>query len=176
MSTRNERNEAITTLEKELTGATGIYMTDFNKINVEKITKFRADIRHSGGKYLVIKNTIARIAFERSGFSELIPYIKGPIGIAVTKEDAIGQAKVIKDFKKSNKELLEVKIAYVDGTLFNAEQTARLANLPSKEVLLSQLLSCLNAPMAHFVGSLNGIFTKFVGVLEAVKNKKESES
>lgn len=176
MSTRNERTDAIATLEKEFTGATGIYMTDFTRVNVEKITKFRADIRNAGAKYLVVKNTIARIALERCGFESLIQYVNGPIGVVITKDDAIVPAKVIKEFKKTNKDLMQVKIAYVDGSIFNAAETARLANLPAREVLLSQLLSCMCAPMSNFVGSLKGILTKFVGTLESVKNKKESEN
>lgn len=176
MSMRNERTEAIATLEKEFAGATGIYMTDFTNINVEKITKFRADIRQSGSKYLVVKNSLARVALERSGFEVLVPYLNGPVGVVITRDDAIGPARIIKEFKKSNKKLLSVKVAYIDGTLFNAEETSKLADLPSKEVLLSQLLSCLNAPMTKLVGSLNGIFTKFIGTIEAVKNQKESET
>lgn len=176
MSTRDERIETIAVLEKEFTGATGIYMTDFTNINVEKLTKFRADMRNSGGKYVIVKNTLARLALEKCGLNDLIPYMSGPIGVAITKEEAIGPAKVIKNFKKSSKNLLEVKIAYVDGTVFSAKETEKLADLPSREVLLSQLLSCLSIPMANFVGTLTSILTRFVGTLEAVKNRKESPS
>lgn len=176
MSTKVERTEAIATLEKEFTGATGIYMTDINNINVEKMTKFRANLRNSGGKYIVVKNTLAHLAMERCGLNGLVPYLIGPIGIAITKEDAITPAKVIKDFKKKNKGLLSIKVAYIDGDLFSGEEAAKLADLPGRDILLSQLLSCLSAPMSNLVGSLHGIFTKFVGVLEAVKNKRQSES
>ncbi len=176
MSTRNERTDAIATLEKEFAGAMGIYMTDFTGVNVGKITKFRADIHDAGAKYLVVKNTLACIALERCGFESLIQYVNGPIGVVITKDDAIIPAKVIKEFKKTNKDLMEVKIAYVDGTIYTAAEAARLADLPGREVLLSQLLSCMGAPMSKFLGSLKGIFTKFVGTLEAVKNKKESEN
>lgn len=176
MSTRNERTDAIATLEKEFTGATGIYMTDFTGVNVEKITKFRADIRNAGAKYLVVKNTLARIALERCGFESLVQYVNGPVGVVITKNDAIVPAKVIKEFKKTIKDLMRVKIAYVDGSILTAAEAARLADLPSREVLLSQLLSCIGAPMSNLVGSLKGILTTFVGTLEAVKNKKESEN
>ncbi len=176
MSMRNERTEAIATLEKEFSGATGIYMTDFTNINVAKITKFRADISQTGGKYLVVKNTLARIALERCGFESLVPYLNGPVGVVITRDDAISPAKVIKEFKKKNKNLLPITIAYVDGSLFNADEASRLADLPSREVLLSQLLSCLSAPMTKLAGSLNGIFSKLLGTLEAVKNQKESET
>ncbi len=176
MSTRSERTEAIAVLEKEFSGATGIYLTDFNKIDVEKITNLRNGLRECGSKYVVVKNTLARIALEKCGFNDVVSHLKGPIGIAVTKEDAVGPAKVIKEFHKKNKDLLELKIASVDGSVFNAEEASAIADLPSKEVLLSQLLSCLNAPMSNFVGALSGVFTKLSGTLEAVKNKKELEN
>lgn len=176
MSTRTERTETIATLEKEFTGATGIYMTDFTGINVEKITQFRADMRNSGGKYLVVKNTLARIAFEKCGLEKLVPFLKSPIGMAITKGDAITPAKIIKDFQKNNNNLLDLKVAYIDGNLFSGNEAARIAELPSREVLLSQLLSCLKAPMTNLAGSLNGILAKFTGTLHAVLKKKESES
>ena len=176
MSTRIERTEAIEAIEQKLSGATGIYLTDINKIDVEKMTKFRRDLRDAGGKYVVVKNTLTSIAFEKSGLQDLIPYLKGPVGVAYTTEEATSPARVIKDFQKKNKKLLDLKIAYVDGTMFNADEVGKLADLPSREVLLSQLLSCMKAPMTNFAGALNGILTKFVGTLEAVKSKKEEEN
>lgn len=176
MSTRIERNDAITALEEEFEGATGIYMTDFNGIDVEKITKFRNDLRAVGSKYLVVKNTLAKIALERKGFESLTEFVKGPTGIAVTHEDGVSPAKVIKDFRKENENLLDLRIAYVDGGIFNADEAKRLADLPSKDVLLAQLLSVFNAPMSNFAASLGGVFTKLTGTLEAVKAKKEAEA
>ncbi len=176
MFTRIERTEAIATLEKEFTGATGIYMTDFNKIDVNKMTRFRADLRNAGMKYIVVKNTLARIALEKCNFNELVQYLKGPIGMVISKDNAITPAKIIKDFRKNNSGLLDLKAAYIDGTLFNAEEISKIADLPGKDALLSQLLSCLNAPMSNLVGSLNQIFLKLIHTFEAVKNKKELDS
>lgn len=176
MSTRSEKTEAIATLEKEFSEATGIYMTDFTNINVEKMTKFRADMRSSGGRYIVVKNTLARIALEKCGLNQLIPYLDSPIGVAITRGDAIGPAKVIREFGKKNKNLLDLKVAYIDGNLFSGDEAAKIAALPSREVLLSEILSCLSSPMSNFVGALNEILAKFVRTLNAVLNKKESES
>ena len=174
MFNKTERTAQIENLQKEFGGAKGIFLTDFNKIDVEKMTELRNDLRKSGVKYIVVKNTLARIAMERSGMTELSAHLKGPVGVAVAMNDAVAPAKVIREFRKKYKDLLEVKVAYVDGSLFNADDAMKLADLPSREVLLSQLLSCLKAPMTNFAGSLSGILTKFVGTLEAVKNQKES--
>ena len=176
MATRTERTQTIDKLEKEFEGATGIFMTDFTSINVEKITKLRTDFRNAGAKYLVVKNSLARIALERCGLEKLVPYLQKPVGVAITRGDAISPAKIIKDFRKKNNNLLDLRVAYIDGSLFDSAQTERLADLPNKEALLSQLLSCLNAPMANMVGVLNGILVKFVGTIDAVKSAKEKEN
>jgi large subunit ribosomal protein L10 len=181
MATRTERTKTIEVLEKEFKEAKGIYLTDINKIDVEKITRLRNEIRKKGMKYLVVKNTLARIALERCGKKDLTPFLKGQIGVVVAQQESMAPARIIRDFQKEcaklNKdlELLPVKVAYVDGTTFSGKETARLADIPPREVLLSQLLGVLQAPMAKFAGTLNGVLTTFAGTLDAVKRKKESE-
>ena len=181
MSTRTERAKSIEVLEKEFKEAKGIYLTNIDRIDVEKITKLRNEIRKKGMKYIVVKNTLARIALERCGKKELTPFLKGQIGVVVSQKESVAPAKIIKDFQKEYgkdnlKNILEVKIAYVDGSTFSAADTSRLADIPSREVLLSQLLGVLQAPMAKFAGTLNGVLTTFAGTLDAVKRKKESET
>jgi large subunit ribosomal protein L10 len=179
MSTRSERTQSIEVLEKEFKDAKGIYLTDNNKIDVARISKVRVALRKKGMKYIVVKNTLAKIAAEKSGKKELAPYFKGQIGVVVAPQDGMAPAKIIKDFQKEfakdQKELLEVKVAYVDGTTFSGKDTARLAEIPPKEVLLSQLLGVLSAPMTKFAQTLNGVLTTFAQTLDAVKVKKEKE-
>lgn len=175
MSTRSERSEAIDFLENEIKDASGVYLTDFHKINVEKINSFRTNLRETGSKYIVVKNSLAQIAMERCGFEKLVPFVKGPIGLAISNEDGVQPAKAIKKFKKDYPKLLEIKGAVVDGTLYDASEIKRLADIPSREILLSQFASCLCSPLSSFAGALNGMLTKFVGTLEAVKNKKSEQ-
>lgn len=177
MFTRTERTEKIESLQKEFSEAKGLYLTDFTNINVDKINEFRTDLRNTNSKYIVVRNTLACIAMEKAGLDDLIPFFKGPIGIAISNDDPISPARIIKNFKnkKENKGLLKLKVAYVDGNILLPEEVTKLANLPSREVLLAQLLSVFSAPISNFVGSLNGVLTKFVGTLEAVKNKKEKD-
>jgi large subunit ribosomal protein L10 len=173
--TREQRQGTIDRLEKEFGSATGIYLTDFAGIDVEKITKLRRDMRGIGARYIVVKNTLARAALTKCGKTDLVAHVRGPVGVALTSEDAIGPARVIKGFKKEFKELLGLRIAYVDGVLIDGAQAELLADLPSREVLLSQLLSCLQAPMANLAGALRGILTKFALTIDAVKEKKQAE-
>lgn len=175
MFSRAERTRRIEKFEKSFKEAKGIYLTDFTGIDVEKIDRFRADLRKENASYIVVKNTLARIAMERAGLEDLIPYLKGPVGIVVANEDAVAPAKVLKKFKSDNKELLGLKAAFLDGSLFGVDDILKLADIPSREVLLAQLLSVLKAPVTNFAGSLNAILVKLVGTLNALKDKKENE-
>lgn len=174
MSTRAERTAVIEELENEFRNAHGIFIADNNKINVEKVTKLRSDLRKNGIKFIVVKNTLAKEAAKRVGKEILNDHFKGPTAIAIAADEGTAPAKVIKDFQKDNKDLLGLRVAYVDGSIFSAEDALKLADIPSREVLLSQLLGCLQAPMGKLAGALSGILTKLVGTLDAVKEKKSS--
>lgn len=172
MSTRAERTAVIEDLEQAFRSAKGIYVTDNNKITVEVVTRLRSELRKGGIRYIVVKNTLAKEACKRVGIDNLNQYFKGPTAVAVAPKDGAAPAKVLRDFRKELKELLEVRAAYVDGTLFSGAQAEKLADLPSREVLLAQLLGVLKAPIGNMAGVLNGILTKFVRTLDALKEKK----
>jgi len=174
MSTRSERTAVIDGLEREFRGAKGIYVTDNHRITVEVVTRLRSELRKSGIRYIVVKNTLAKEACKRAGIESLNPYFKGPTAVAVAPKDSTVPAKILRDFRKEFKELLEVKAAYVDGALFTGGQAEKLADLPSREALLSQLLGVLKAPVGNMAGALNGIMTKFVRTLDALKERKGS--
>jgi large subunit ribosomal protein L10 len=175
MATRTERTEAIELLQKEFGSAHGIFLTDNHKIGVAKVTKLRADLRKKGVKFIVVKNTLAKIACTKVGRDDLKPHFKGPTAVAIANQEGTSPAKILRDFQKENKELLSVKVAFVDGALFVGNDALKLADLPSREVLLSQLLGVLQAPVANLAGALNAILSKLVGTIEAVKEKKASE-
>ncbi len=174
MSTRKERTQVIEGLEKDFRQAKGIYLTDINRISVEKISRLRTNFRTKGIRYIVVKNTLARIACEKAGKKDLIPYLNGAVGVAMVKNESLAPAKIIKDFQKENKDLLEVKVAYVDGTIFGSQDALKLADVPSYETLLAQLLGSLQAPLGNLAGVLNSVLVTFRGTLEGLKNKKES--
>ncbi|MBN1307939.1 MAG: 50S ribosomal protein L10 [Chitinispirillaceae bacterium] len=174
MSTRTQRTAVIEALENDFRKARGIFLTDNHKINVEKVTQLRANFRRAGVRYTVVKNKLAQSAMQRVGREELTPFFKGPTAVALSKSEGTAPAKIIRDFQKENKDLLQFKIACVDGVVLNACDALRLADLPGREVLLAQVLGCLQAPLGKFAGSLSGILTKLVGVLTALNDKKAS--
>jgi large subunit ribosomal protein L10 len=175
MSTKAERTAGIDKLEKAFTHARGIYVADNNKITVAQVTKLRSNLRKKGMRFLVVKNTLAKIAAKKSGREAITSYFKGPTAVVIAPVDAAAPAKLIRDFQKENKDkkdLLAVKVAYVDGSIFNAAQVLMLADIPNREVLLAQFLGCLKAPMGNLARVLSGILVKFARTLDALKDKK----
>jgi len=167
---RTEKQQIVTELAEKLKGANALYYTDFTGLNVKRMTDLRRRLRKAGVEYVVIKNTLALRAVNESGL--VGERLKGPTGIVVAK-DALAGAKVLTDFAKENDQKPSVKGGMFDGRTIDAEQVKRLANMPSREQLLSELGAGLMAPLASFAGALNGMMYQMVGALEALRAQKE---
>lgn len=173
MFSKQQKAEIIEGLTKDFSNASAIYVTEYQGMTVEKFNNVRAKLRGVDAKYVVVKNTLAKIALAKSGVEGLDGAFKGPIGVAISNNDISGAAKVIKAFNKDNDNLLAIRMAYADGTVFAGADAERLADLPSREELLSMLLSAFNAPITKMAGTLNGVMTNFVRTVDAVRIKKE---
>jgi large subunit ribosomal protein L10 len=144
----NVKNLEIATAE--LRGARGVYLADFSGMDVAQVTQLRKNCREQKVRFHVVKNTLLRRAFEVNGFSQLDEYLAGPTGVVFSTENEVAPAKILSDFAKQH-ERPRIKAAIVDGRLFDGKQVAVLAALPSREVLLSQVLATLIAPMTQFL-------------------------
>jgi large subunit ribosomal protein L10 len=167
---RNEKEQLVSELSGKIKGAQALYYTDFTGLNVKRMTDLRRRLRKAGVEYVVIKNTLALRAVNESGL--VGERLKGPTGIVVA-HDALAGAKVLTDFAKENDQKPSVKGGMFDGRTIDAEQVKRLANMPSREQLLSELGAGLMAPLASFAGALNGMMYQMVGALEALRAQKE---
>ena len=175
MLTKEQKSVVIDNLGKEFSEAAGLYVTDYQGMTVAKFNAVRAKLSEVDAKYYVVKNTFAKRALAASGIKGLDSAFKGPVGVAVTKKDIASAAKIIKNFNKENDNLLAVRMAYADETVFSGADAERLADLPSRAELLSMLLSAFNAPITKMAGTLSGIMTNFVRTVDAVRIKKEQE-
>jgi len=176
MLTKVERTELINQLTEEFGSASALYFTAYQGMTVEKFNVLRDELRSVGSSYVVIKNTLAGKALENGEIEGIAEYLKGPIGVAIAKADAAAPAKVLKKFNKDNNDLMAVRVAYLDGTVFADEDANKLADLPSREELYSMFLSCLQAPVTKLAQVLNAIPTEFVRTVDAVRIKKEQEN
>lgn len=169
---RPEKVEAVESIAKFAEEARSIFITNYTGLSVEQISELRRKLREKSVRYLVVKNTLARLAFREIGYDYVVNYLKGPTALAFATEDPTAPAKVFLDFIKKNKKP-EVHAFVMEGQVFTSEQLEDFAKLPSKEVLLAMTLGALNAPIVGLVGGLQGIIRKVVYVMDAIREKQE---
>ena len=168
---RTEKQQLVSELSTKLKGAKSVYYTDFSGLNVKRMTDLRRRLRKAGVEYVVIKNTLALRAVNESGL--VGERLRGPTGLVVST-DPVAAAKVLSDFARENDQRPAVKGGLLDGRSLSTEQVKQLASMPSREQMLAELGAGLMAPMASFVGAMNGLLYMMVGALEALRAQKES--
>ena len=142
-------------------------------LTVEDMTTLRVKARESNVYLRVVKNTLARRAFEGTDFECMSDGMVGPMVLAFSQEDPGSAARVISDFAKENDKLV-VKLVSVGGELLEAGDIKRLASMPTKDQAISMLMSVMNAPVEKLARTLNEVPTKLVRVIAAVRDAKDA--
>ena len=172
--TKAQKQETVTALAARLKRTTTLYVTDFTGLDVAKMTQLRRRLRQAGTDFVVVKNTLARRALGDAQVPGLEDHLAGPTGLVLAGADPVAAAKVLADFAREF-EKPAIKVGLVDGKAVTPAQVKRLASLPPRLELLSQLGGTLQAPMASFAGALNGVLMNMVGALEALRNKRAAD-
>lgn len=154
-----EKQEAVAVIASKLTQSPSTVVADYRGLNVAQVTELRKQLREAGIEFQVLKNSLVRRATENAGCAELNEVLTGPTAIAFSGEDAVAPAKILNDFAKKN-EALKLKGGVVEGKVVGVEQIKALAELPSREGLLSMLLSVLQAPMRNFALAVKAVGEK----------------
>ena len=139
--------------------AQSVVLVDYRGLTVEQDTQLRRQLREAGVTYKVYKNTMMNFAFKGTQFEGLSEYLNGPSAVAISTTDATAPARVLAQFAKTA-DKLEIKAGVVEGTVYDAKGMAQIANIPSREVLLSKLLGSLQSPVANLARVLNQIAEK----------------
>jgi large subunit ribosomal protein L10 len=172
---RPEKQEAVEKLKGKFSGAKGIILADFTGLTVEEANELRRKCRDAQVEYLVVKNTLARIAARQADIAELEEHFRGPVAVALSREDSVAPARVLAEFRRTVQKPT-FRAGYVEGRLFSAEEVRRIAALPSREGLLAQVIGALQAPMGQIVWTLEGVLRNLVSVLEQASKKAEGSS
>ncbi len=151
-------------IKEKLEKAQGVVLADYQGLSVEEDTMLRKSLREAGVEYKVYKNSLVTRAANELGLGDVVQYLEGPVSIAFGYEDATAPARVLNNFAKDHKKL-ELKAGIVDGIVYDKAGVEKLATIPSKEVLIAKLLGSFKAPLSNLAYLLN-----------AIKEKKESES
>jgi len=150
-----------------------IVLTDYKGLDVTSINDLRRKLRESNIEYQVVKNTLLVRAAEDTEVALIKDHFKGPSAVAISYDDPVAPAKVLTQFAKDNGKL-EIKVGVLNGKVLDAQAIKALATLPSREVLLAQFLSTLNAVPTSFVRVLAEVPRSLVNVLTAIKDQKEA--
>ncbi len=163
-------------LAEALKRSDAVFITEYRGLTVKKISAVRKLIRQAGGEMKVCKNTLMRIALKECDMVQASEIDFGPNGYVLSYGDAAAVAKAIRDFsKEKGNEALVIKGAILGGQqLLSKEQVFALADLPSKETLIAQVVGTIAAPLRGLVTVLSGPQRNFVTVLERIKEQKES--
>ncbi|MBR3683819.1 MAG: 50S ribosomal protein L10 [Lachnospiraceae bacterium] len=146
-------------ISANIDGAQSVVLVDYRGLTVEQDTNLRRELRAAGITYKVYKNTMMNFAFKGTDFEALAPYLEGPSAVAISKDDATAPARIISKFAKTAP-ALEIKAGVVEGTAYDAKGMAAIANIPSREELLSKLLGSIQSPITNFARVMNQLAEK----------------
>jgi large subunit ribosomal protein L10 len=168
-----EKQQIAEDLRDRLSKSAIIVLTDYKGLDVAAMNDLRRKLRAEEIEYQVVKNTLLIRAAEDNDIALIKDYFKGPSAIALSYDDPVAPAKVLSQFAKENNKL-EIKVGVMNGQVLDAKAIKALAKLPSREVLLGQFLSALNAIPTSFVRTIAEVPRSFVSVLAAIRDQKEA--
>ncbi len=169
---RSEKESVVGELQDKFSKAQIAVVTDYRGLTVQVFQKLRQELHKGDAEVRVAKNTLLRRAVQGTSFEPMAEFFKGATAITVANDDPVPVAKALVDFAKENP-TLEIRGGILDGKAINLEGLTALSKLPSREILLSQLLACMQAVPGNFVQVLAGVPRKMVNLLQAVKDQKE---
>ncbi len=155
---RTEKQAVVTEVAALAAKAQTLVLAEYRGIDVEPMTRLRANARSQGVHLQVLKNTLARRAVTGTAFEVVADEMSGPL-IYSFSEDAIAAAKVIQDFAKTNDKMV-IRAGAYNGKKLDAEGVKQLASIPSREELLAKLLGVMQAPLTGFVASVAALAKK----------------
>lgn len=169
-----EKAQVVAEIKEKLQSSSGVVLADYRGLTVSQATKLRAQLREAGVEYRVLKNSMVRRAAQEVGIEGLDSYLKGPTAIAFSV-DPVAPAKVLANFVKTSKNFA-IKGGVIEGKVVDMAGIRILADLPSREVLLAQVLRGMQAPLTGMANVLQGPIRKMAYALEEVRKLKEAQA
>ena len=172
MKKKSDKRKDIESLRKELAGTNNVFVTSFGKLNVGQDFELRKAVRAAGGKYRVVKNTLAARASEGSPAGPALDGLKGMTSLAYTSSDPVTLAKALMAYAKANP-AFTFKAGVVEGRVVEVSAIAEIAMLPSRELIFAKLLGVIQAPAQRLAGAISAVGRNLASVIDqGVKEDK----
>lgn len=168
-----DKKKVVEELKEKFATTKVVIVTDYKGLNVAQMTALRRKLSEADVEYKVVKNTLLTRASKDTDVELLTDVFEGPSGIAFSFDDPVAPAKILTEFAKENK-TLEIKAGVMDGKRMDINAITALSKLPSREDLLAQVLSAMNAVPSGLVRALADVPRRMMNVLNAIKDQKEA--
>jgi large subunit ribosomal protein L10 len=166
MSVRQEKEQLVQEIADRFSRSKAVIVTDYRGLNVAESNELRKQLREAGVEFKVLKNTMTRRAAEKAEMPGLQEFFVGPSALAFSYDDPVAPAKVLHEFARKHK-ALELKGGMVEGRIISAKEVESLASLPSRDGLLSMLLSVMQAPMRNLAYAIKQVAEQREGAAAA---------
>jgi large subunit ribosomal protein L10 len=166
------KEQMIKELSATLKEGKSIFVTDCAGLSVSELSKLRSSLKTSKVKYLIVKNSMGKLALKNMKGDAMIPMVEGTTGLAVGGPDPIAASKTLVKFSKDSGKL-KIKGAMLDGKVLSEGEIKEISLLPSREVLLARAFGAMKAPISGFATVLKGTINKVVYAIEAIRKKKD---
>ncbi|MDI6840179.1 MAG: 50S ribosomal protein L10 [bacterium] len=167
---RELKEKIVDELKSALSNSKGIWLTDFRGLDVETIGKLRRRLRENSLRYQVVKNSILQFALQKAKIEPLTMYLDGPTGICFG-DDPVLVARILTEFQREVG-APNLKVGWFDGKILSPGEIKDIALIPGRDVLLSEFLNILVAPLSNLIFTLQSILRKLVLILDEVVKKK----
>ena len=154
-----QKQQIVADLAEQIKNSAAGVIVNYQGITVDADTKMRKALREAGVKYVVMKNTLTGRACDEVGYGELKQYLNGMTAIAISENDPVVAAKVLKEYAEKV-ESFNILAGYVDGEVIDAAKVNDLAEIPSKEVLIAKLLGSIRSPLYSFAYAIQAVVDK----------------
>lgn len=172
-ASRQEKIKAVQELHDKFDKAGAVILTDYKGLTVAQLTDLRTRLRKCGAEYKIIKNTLARRASEGTGVHKVEQHFVGTTGVVIGREDIAATAKILSEYS-SKSAFFKLRIGVFEGIILDTARIKEVANMPPREVLLAKALGSVKSPLYGLACSLQGIMSKLVYALSAVKDTKNN--
>lgn len=161
-------------IKSTLKDSSAVFIVKYSGVKSPDLSSLRMSLRGSNAEFFVVKNSIARRALKASGLETIVKGIEGPCGLVFIKDEPVAVSKILCNFTKDH-EALKLEGGSMKEKVLEKKDIEAMSKLPSREVLLAQVVGTLNAPISGFVIILNQVLAKFVICLDQIKQKKEKK-
>lgn len=175
MKTKQQKQKDLDALAEQFKQANAAMLVSFKKMTVAKDQELRRQLREAGVSYSVVKNTLARKAAAGTPLEPMADQFKGVTAVALSATDPVGLSKAISKFAKANPEIFSFKVGLVEGKVIELKDVESIANLPSREELISKMLFLINAQAQRLVTVIQAVPRNLAVVMEQVRAQKEAQ-